>query len=64
MTPSAEPEPYFREIRFVPVWRDVDFAVLNSSVPDGQEVHEVVANHKSDDPVSRMRPNDWGLGTR
>ena len=64
MTPEAEPEPYFRVIRFVPAWRDVDFAVLNSSVLDGQEMQEVVANHKSDEPVSRTRGNDWGLGTR
>jgi hypothetical protein len=64
MTPSAEPEPYSKEIWFVPVWRDVDAAVLNSWVPDGQEMQEVVANHKSDEPVSRTRPNVWALRIR
>ena len=64
MTPSAAPEPYCREIRLVPVWRDVDFAVSNSSMPSGQETQEVVANHKSVEPVSRMIGNDWGLRTR
>jgi len=64
MTPAAEPDPYLKEIRSVPVWRDVDFDVSNSGVPDGQEAQRVVANHKSDEPVSRTRLKDWALGTR
>jgi hypothetical protein len=64
MMPEAEPEPYFKEILFGPVWRVVDVDGLNSGVPEGQEAQEVVANHKSDEPVSRTRSNDWDLETR
>ena len=64
MVPTAEPEPYRKEIRFDPVWSDVDVDGLNSGVPDGQEAQPVVANHKSDEPVSRTRLNGWGLRMR
>ena len=64
MMPTAAPEPYFKEIRFCESWKDVDVVGSNSGVPDGHEAQAVVANHKSEEPVSRTRPNDWGLGTR
>lgn len=46
----------------VPVWRVVDLVALNRTVPAGQEMQGLVANHKSDEPVSRITSNDWGLG--
>ncbi len=60
-TPLAEPEPYCKLARVDPVCKDVDFDGSNSGVPEGQELQVVTANHKSEEPVSRMRSNDWGL---
>ena len=40
---------------------DEDFEVLKNGVVELQEVHDVSATQRSDDPVSRMTLNDCGL---
>ena len=43
---------------------DEDFEVLKNGVVELQEVHDVSATQRSDDPVSRMTLNDCGLLNR
>ena len=43
---------------------DEDFEGLNNGVVELQEVHDVSATQRSDDPVSRMTLNDCGLLNR
>ena len=72
--PETVPDPYWIsmgepsaalpgafEVPVVPPWKEDDAEGSNTGIWPWQLRQEVPANHRSEDPVSRITPRFWGL---
>jgi hypothetical protein len=61
--PVASPDSYFKEIGWSVACKDDEFVVSNNGVLALQLEQPVVANQRSEEPVSSITLKDWDLST-